>query len=201
MACRGPVVRRDNSSSGVPGGPVAHTRPSATQGQRLKDATRQEVHVLLSADTLDDHLRKRETVIAIHGRRAGVVFQACTGQDGQSLLVHSGVVLESEVACGNRAGQAGRMVQQHSDGDVQVSWVRHDELRKIPSGGGVEIDLPLVDQQHHRSGCVDLADRTDIEDCCRVHRHAVFPVCHGETLGIDYFAAVEYGDSGASGSA
>ena len=138
-----------------------------------------EVHV---SDGLHHQLRQGEAVVAVDAvsPRIGLeplgreplqqgVMGACAGLAEQHGVREAG------------AQDAGGVVQQHPNGDVLVTLVRHFEVRQILGHRGVQRDLAVLRQLHHRHGGVDLADGSDAVQLVPGHQ-AVFGPGEGACL-------------------
>ena len=90
------------------------------------------------------------------------------------------------------------MIQQHPHSDVLVPGVRHLELGQVLDHRRIELDLPVVDELHHRRGNEGLAGRAHVEEGRVIDRSAGSAVRHAEALGVDDLAVVQYRDIGTA---
>ena len=143
-----------------------------------------EVHV---SDGLHHQLRQGEAVVAVDAEGAGVGLQGLAGELLQQGVRRQGVRIVQQEAVGGGgvreagAQDAGGVVQQHPNGDVLVTLVRHFEVRQILGHRGVQRHLAVLRQLHHRHGGVDLADGSDAVQLVPGHQAIFGP---GEGAGL-----------------
>jgi len=99
-----------------------------------------EIGETLAADPLYYQLGQGETIIAVHRELTGICFEPLTCKVSDELIVcHLITIIEQECIAKSGAHQAGRVVKQHTDGDLGIAPVSHGELRDVCSDRGIQI--------------------------------------------------------------
>ena len=154
----------------------------AVQVQRGQDMFVHIVHEVHVSDGLHHQLRQGEAVVAVDAEGAGVRRQPLGGELLQQGVMGACAGLAEQHGVREAGAQdAGGVVQQHPNGDVLVTLVRHFEVRQILGHRGVQRDLAVLRQLHHRHGGVDLADGSDAVQLVPGHQ-AVFGPGEGACL-------------------